>query len=159
MYEYLQLDDLIEGRSPLYNDAALLETLVSDVTLEAQTLDDGTPVEVITLIFDRDGVVQSLRDTGNGGETGSSLTDVIYDAVDANSYSTAVLTIGPDNMPVQFASTMLVETTAVDAHALAPEQYGEGVELQFVLDHSTTRMYSRINEPVEPATVPDAFAE
>jgi hypothetical protein len=156
VYEYLQLDDLIDGRSRLYDDAALLERLVSDVTLETRTLDDGTPVEAITLYFDRDGVVQSLRATQNAGAAAPS--DVILDAVSANSYSTAVLMIVPDGMPVRFESTMWIETAAVDGHALAPDQYGEGVTLAFVLDRSTVRAYSRIDEPVKPASVPDELA-
>jgi hypothetical protein len=69
-----------------------------------------------------------------------------------------VLMIGPEDMPVQFEATMMIETAAVDAHALAPDQYGEGVKLKFVLDHSTVRRYGQINAPLEPAAVPEEFA-
>ncbi len=158
VYKYLQLDDLISDRSPLYDDAALLETMVSDVTLETRTLDDGTPVEAITLVFDRDGLVLSLRETQDD-ESAAGLSDMLYDAVNSNSHATAVLVIGPDNTPLQFGAAMLVETEAVDAHALAPDQYAEGTILKLVLDYSGTRTYSRFNEPLDPARVPGELVE
>ena len=154
MYQYLQLDDLISGRSSVYDDAALPGTLVSDVTLEARTLDDGTPVEAITLFFDRDGLVQSLRATPNDG-AGTALADMMYDAVDSNSYAKTVLVVGPDNTPVQFEAATVVETAAIDARALDSGHYPEGTQLAFVLDSSTSRTFSRIDEPLEPVSVPE----
>jgi hypothetical protein len=53
---------------------------------------------------------------------------------------------------------MLVEALYIDAHALAPDEFPDGLRLDMVVETSRTEAYSRINEPLEPASVPDEFA-
>jgi hypothetical protein len=156
VYDDLQLGNLVEPSS-LYDDAALLKAIVSDVRLEARTLDDGTPVEVITLVFEREGLVLYLRETS--GEDADPLSDLLYGAMKPGSYAQAILVIGPDETPLQFEVTSVIETAAVDAQTLAPGQFVDGTKLSIRLEWSGTDAFSQINEPLEPASVPEEFAE
>jgi hypothetical protein len=156
VYAALQLDDLLEP-SALYDDAALLEAMVSDVSLEARTLDDGTLVEAITLVFEREGLVRYLRETG--GEESDPLSELLYAATKPSSYARAVLTIGPDETPLQFEFTSVIETAAFSAEKLGPGQFEADTKLSIRLEWSGANVFSRINEPLEPARVPDKFAE
>jgi hypothetical protein len=157
VYTFLHLHDLINERASLYEDAALLETLVSDVALEARTLDDGTPVGAITLFFDRAGLVRSMQETANNEAAASS--EAMYEAMNEDSYAKSVLVIGPDDTPVQFESVMVFQTAAVDAQLFGSGLFVDGTRLRIALESSATRAYSRINEPVEPASVPEKFVE
>jgi hypothetical protein len=156
VYGDLQLENLLEPSS-LYDDAARLKAMASDVRLEAQTLDDGTPVEVITLVFEREGLVRYWRETG--GEDAAPLSDLLYGAMKPSSYAQAMLTIGPDETPLQFEAASVIEMAAVDAQKLAPGQFVDGTRLSIRLEWSGTNVFSRINEALEPASVPQKFAE
>jgi hypothetical protein len=156
IYKYLQLEDLLD-RPSLYDDAALLKTVVSDVSAEAQTLDDGTPVDVITLSLDRDGLALALRESQAEG-VDPAMSEVLYDSLSEDSYQQVTLVLDAADTPVQFTSAMLVEALYIDAHALAPDEFPDGLRLDMVVETSRTEAYSRINEPLEPASVPDEFA-
>jgi hypothetical protein len=156
VYDDLQLDNLLEPSS-LYDDAALLKAMASDVSLEARTLDDGTPIEVITMVFEREGLIRYWRETD--GEEIDPLSELLYTAMKPSSYAQAMLTIGPDETPLQFELTSVIETAASDAQTLASGQFVDGTTLSIRLEWSGTNVFSRINEPLEPASVPEEFAE
>jgi hypothetical protein len=156
IYEYLQLDTLLE-HSPLYGNAALLKASASDVTVEAQTLDDGTPVDVITLFFDRDGYKQILREMRDE-DSSVALSEMMLEALSANSHMKMILTLGSGDTPFQFEAEIVIEVIGIDAHALSPDEFAEGIKLDVVSEQSRTQVHSHFNEPFEPVTVPDEFA-
>jgi hypothetical protein len=156
VYKYLQLDDLLE-HSSLYDDADLLKRSVSDVTIEAQTSDDGAPVDVITLVFDQGGLALALRESqAEGVEPG--MAEALYSSLSADSYQKVTIMLDADDTPIQFSLEMLVQAVGIDAHALAPDEFPDGIRLDMAVEASRTEIYSQINEPLEPATLPEKFA-
>jgi hypothetical protein len=156
VYKYLQLEDLLD-HSSLYDNADLLKRSVSDVTVEAQTSDDGTPVDVITVVFDQDGLALALRESQAEG-VDPGMVEALYSSLSVDSYQKVTIVLDADDNPVQFTLAMLVQAVGIDAHALAPDEFPDGIRLDMTVEASRTEAYSRINEPLEPATVPDKFA-
>jgi hypothetical protein len=153
VYKYLQLEDLLDHPS-IYDDAALLKTVVSDVEVEAQTFGDGTPRDVITLVLDRDGVAIALRESQAEG-VDPAMSEMLYDSLSDDSYQQVTLVLDRANTPIEFWSAMRVEALGIDAHALAPDEFPDGIRLDMLVETTRAESYSRINEPLEPATVPD----
>jgi hypothetical protein len=156
VYKYLQLDDLLD-HSSLYDDADLLKRSVSDVTIETQTSDDGTPVDVITLVFDQSGLALALRESQAEG-VDPGMVEALYSSLSVDSYQKVTIVLDADDTPIQFTLAMLVQAVGIDAHALAPDEFPDGIGLDMAVEASRTETYRQINEPLEPATVPEKFA-
>ncbi len=152
-YSILQLGDLMDP-DRLVDDEDLFKAAASDVRLDGETAEDGTPLDVITVSFDRDGMAQVLRESP-ASEMDPATVDVLVTALSDDSHLVMVIKLDAGDNPYYVASDTLVRALGIDPEAMVPGQFGEGVTIDIVMETSNTEVYSQRNEPLPPVTVPE----
>jgi hypothetical protein len=153
IYEHLFLEDLFEHPTP-YDNAELLKAAASEVTLERQTLEDGTAVDVITLAFDHAGARQLLAEYQDE-EDDPALTDLVLEMWSEESFIRVTLALDANDRPYRFTGDIRFAAVNIDVHALSPDDAPEGMTLDITTQALQMIHYSQFNEPAVPATVPD----
>lgn len=163
-FSFELFDDFVVGESDDEEDGgldAVLEFLdiAESVTLSTDTLDDGTTVDVITIVIDGR---TAFSDPALGGDLGDDpFTTALLDAVFSEDGSDFELNfaIDEDGRLVGYFFTFNVSfvtddlSTVVDVTELGlPE--GFQVSLTFEVGVEQTTLYSSINEAFTPAEAP-----
>lgn len=157
VYKALQLGDLPddpEEDNGLFKDKELMIANAMAVTIVATTLDDGTPVDVITVLFDRAGLLALMSE----GDTAPLVLGMLERA-EESTMASLTLTLDAEDNPLRVENSMVIEARGVDAHAMVPDQFPEGMTLDFSFDFSSDEEYSAINAAPEPAAAPEISAE
>ncbi len=149
-YPYLKLGDLRDTPS-LLDDDERTRTATADVTLESVTLDDGTTADRITVTFDKNALFLFMGETEQEIDP---LTQALLDAISESFEAQIAVTLDADNNPLRAETTLAMSALDVDAHALASDEFPEGVMLDFHYERSLTEDYSDVNTPVEPVIAP-----
>lgn len=152
VYRHLELGDLL-GRAELVDDADVMRAAAA-VEQAPGALDDGTPVDVITITFDAAGIVRALDDPAvlhvNPGIAG-----ILAGGLSADSTIVLEVVLGLDDTPYAFRMESLIQALNIDAHALAPNEFPQGVWLSIVLETSRHETYRDFNAPLTPVEAPD----
>lgn len=157
VYDAIQLGDLpddSEDDEGLFKDKELLIASALSVTIESTTLDDGAPVDVITVLFDRVGLLAIMRES----EAAPLVLGMIEYAEESTGASLAITLDAEDN-PLRVENSMVIEASGVDAHALSPDEFPEGMTFDFAFDFSSSEVYDQVNAAPEPAAAPEISAE
>jgi hypothetical protein len=149
-YQYLKLDDLRDAPS-LLDDEEQARAAAADVTLESVTMEDGTAADQITVKFDKNGLFLFMNETNQDIDP---LTQALLDAVSDSFEARVAVTLDADNNPLRVETMLSMSALGVDAHALAPDQFSEGIMMDFHYERSETEDYSAINAPVQPVSAP-----
>ena len=149
-YAYLKLSDLLDVPSIL-DDEEKIHAAAADVTLESVTLEDGTTADQITITFDKNGLSMIMNEPGQEID---SLTRALLDAISDDFEARIVVTLDADNNPLRVETLLTMNALGVDVYALAPDQFPEGVTMDFHYERSETEDYSDVNVPDEPVTAP-----
>jgi hypothetical protein len=149
-YQYLKLDDLRDAPS-LWNDEEQTRAAAADVTLENVAMEDGTTADQITVTFDKNGLLLSMKETNQDIDP---LTQTLLDAVSDSFEARITVTLDADGNPLRAETMLSMSALGVDAHTLAPDQFPDGIVMDFHYERSETEDYSAINAPVEPVSAP-----
>jgi hypothetical protein len=149
-YQYLKLDDLRDAPS-LLDDEEQTRAAAADVTLESVTMEDGTAADQITVKFDKDGLFLFMNGTNQNIDP---LTQALLDAVSDSFEARIAVTLDADNNPLRVETMLSMSASGVDAHALAPDQFRDGIMMDFHYERSETEDYSDVNASVEPVSAP-----
>jgi hypothetical protein len=153
--DLLRLDDLLDDDDPLER-AERIRTTAQDVTLESTTLDDGTPVEVITIIFNREAFAAQI---GAQAEEPDPMLTALLAGLSENSISTMVVTLDMDGNPLRVESRTVMESLGMSGPEIDPQMFMEGMTVDMIIDFSEDKSYSQFDETFEPAVVPEDLAE
>jgi hypothetical protein len=148
-YPFLNLADLRHAPSVL--DDEQQARAAADVALEQVTLEDGTTADQITMTFDKNGLSAIM---GSLSQEADPVTQTLLDAVSDDFEARIVVTVDAGDHPLRIEILLTMDAFGVDAHALAPDQFPEGVTMDFHYERSETEDYSAINAPVEPVVAP-----
>jgi hypothetical protein len=150
--EDLELQDLVEPHN-VFDDFENVRAVVSDVTVVPGSLDDGTPVEAITLTFD----VAGLRVLYGQGPANPTMAQILANLTEDSGASLTV-TLDADDNPYEVSSEVVLHATGLDTSTFGFDQVPAGAGLEFTNEFSRHEVYSRVNAPFEPATVPEELA-
>jgi hypothetical protein len=153
VYKHLELGDLSD-RALLVDDLDVMIAAATGVEFEPDTLDDGTPVDVVTITFDAEGVAYALRESP-ASDVAPEIAGILFDALSADSFMEMELVLGLDDTPYAFRLESQVHAMNIDAHALAPNDFPEGMTFNIVLETTRHEEYSSFNAPLTPVEVPD----
>jgi hypothetical protein len=153
VYDRLDLDDFLE-EDTIADDLDLLLEVVASATMEETELDDGTPVQVITLTIDHEGLVVSV-DTMVDSAPNPEMVLAMMKALSDESYSKMTVTVDADGDPVRYTSEILLDYVGMDAHALDPESFPEGMTLSLRGETSSVELFMDLNAPFEPVVAPE----
>ncbi|MBI5961228.1 MAG: hypothetical protein HY866_20995, partial [Chloroflexi bacterium] len=122
------------------------------VTLETGTLDDGTPVEIITVELG----VEAIQSLFNTSVVDPSVTAMII-SLSGETMGSLTYVLNPDdNTPYLIESRITLQ--ALD---LSPQQFGQGISPNAKIDFTTSMVrsdsYSQVNESFDPAEIPDGI--
>jgi hypothetical protein len=149
-YPFFYLDDLLDKLS-VFDDEDQTRLSAADVTVEPVTLEDGTAADRITVIFRKYALTYFMNETDEGIDP---LTQALLDAVSDSFEARIAVTLDADNNPLRVETMLSMSAVGVDAHALAPDQFPEGLVMDFHYERSETEDYSAVNAPVEPVSAP-----
>ena len=150
--ERLGLDAYLDESSP-FDDIEVIKAAATSITSEPDTLEDGTPVDLITIAFDSPGVVAVYRSMKDLEPT----TLHILDRLGGDTQATLVLALDASDT-VHFVYNEVI----FDASGLDPAQVGVGdpnATVRFEMNQSQTQTYSDFDAPVAPVAAPDTLAE
>jgi hypothetical protein len=149
-YPFFYLDDFLDKLS-VFDDEDQTRLSAADVTVEPVTLEDGTAADRITVIFRKYALTYFMNETDEGIDP---LTQALLDAVSDSFEARIAVTLDADNNPLRVETMLSMSAVGVDAHALAPDQFPEGLVMDFHYERSETEDYSAVNAPVEPVSAP-----
>lgn len=150
--EHLDLGDILndmDGPMIINSNAILMFDQVSDITLEAGTLKDGTPVDKITVTWTGDeltaGVAAQLEARGE---------DPLPLVFDSNSVMTTTFSLNADDELLQIETDTTLTWNDIDLRILNPNA-PEGSLFSQESSENGVVIISGINEPVTPITAPE----
>jgi hypothetical protein len=150
--ERLGLDAYLDESGP-FDDIEIIKAAATSITSEPDTLEDGTPVDLITIAFDSPGVAALYRTMKDLDPT----TLHILDRLGGNTQATLALALDASDTAHFFHSEVIF-----DASGLDPAQVGvrdPDATVNFEMVQSQTQTYSDFDAPVEPVAAPDTLAE
>jgi hypothetical protein len=152
VYDDLQLDDLVETPE-LFDAPEVIIAAASDVTVGAETLEDGTLVEAITITIDAAGMAYVLREYQAGNSDNAAILTLIAEALDDSSAWEIVVLLDDADTPLVFRTTSLIRAVSVPASALG---LGDAsTEYNIFIDNTREHIYSRIDdESLSPVPQP-----
>jgi hypothetical protein len=150
--EDLQLQDLVEPGN-VFDDFDNVRAAVSDVTVAPATLEDGTPVEAITLTFDVAGMRLLYA---SQGPANSVMQQILANLTEDSGASLTVI-VDADNNPYEASSDEVLHATGLDPSAFGMDQIPAGAGLEFTNEFTRHEAYSQVNESFEPAVAPEAI--
>jgi hypothetical protein len=148
----LGLEDLLQSGNPFQNIERVKEA-ATDVELAAGTLADGTPVDMITVTFDRAGLTALFTE---GAADGGPL---LLQVLDEGSYATFSIMLDAADQPYEVMSEVVLHTSGLDANTFGMRNQPEGATVEFTNELARHEVYSQINATFEPATVPEELAQ
>jgi hypothetical protein len=151
VFQEFNLDDYLSD-TDLFDDQEMMEAAALDVTVEASTLADGTPVDVITVTFGPQGLAMLLGEQQGGGQ----LMTLIMNSIDESSGGTLTITLDAENNPYSVSYDILAKAVGMDATVFGG-QFPAGSTLDFITEGAREEAYSQIGEMFEPATVPEGM--
>ncbi len=153
VYKHLELGDLL-GRMLLVDDLDVMIAAATEVEFEPDTLDDGTPIDVITITFDHDGVAYALAESP-ASNVDPAIAGILFEGLSADSFMVLEVVLGLDDTPYAFRLESVVQALNIDAHALAPNDFPQGLTFSIVLETTRREEYSDFNAALTPVEVPD----
>jgi len=138
----------------LYDEnVSLLLAHTSEASLASGTLDDGTPVDVITLRLAGDDLVAGVLAFSSAARAGDALIQAFYSALDADSAWEMAFQIDADGNIRAFDSAMRLGWTDFDLSAFS-EQTPPNTLLTQTNETTGTYTIRDIDAPIEPFAAP-----
>ena len=137
------------NESPL-KDLELLKKVVTDITVEEITLEDGSTANAFTLTIDFVGLVTEDPTALGGDENGT--TQALFSAFEGQNIQAVVVLDAEDN-PLSYELSFEGSLVDFDASALSSTLAGATLNLSFGLSQSSE--LSQVNKEIEPVTAPE----
>jgi hypothetical protein len=122
--------------------------------LGATTLEDGTPVDMITITVDAAGLRLLLGSAPDMGPMSR-----IIQRLDDDSGATLAVIMDEDDNPYEVMSETVIHATGLDGSTFGMNDLPAGTSVEFETEFASHEIYSQINETFEPATVPEELAD
>jgi hypothetical protein len=153
MFDCLQLEDILEPELLVDDPDLILATAVS-VRTQADTLKDGTPVTLIVVTFDSAGLMTILSESTVPDIEPETIVFLLAALSTDSEMRLAYVMDAEDNL-LGFKSLMSLYAFDVDAHAVAPDQFREGILVDLSVESTHTEFYRQLGEMFEPITAPE----
>lgn len=167
LFQFIDLDisDLLDtdiaesttgfDENDLFEDREQLEGLIESVTVDPIELEDGTPVDLITLTFSADGFTELMGETldlGLGDDSGmEEMMNALFEGI---SFSVQIALDADDNVR-QTNITIAINVEELDASFIPDVPEGMDVSLSITMEMVETTTYSDINADLQPVTAPE----
>ncbi len=158
----LDLDEFLEeDEDSLFDGTVLLEQSITEITLETDTLEDGTPVDVITATVGGEGLLGLLDQVGTFADTEDNpFIEVMLDALaqGESASMTFALALDEDDNPRALSIEMFItiEGLEVDLGAISEESPpGITLDVAFTVVMSEYSELSNINAEMTPVEAPE----
>jgi hypothetical protein len=152
VFDNIDLED-VRGTSPnLFDDEALIKENAIDVMLESTTLDDGTPIDLITIIFDRTGLQKIVAAMT---EDNDPAMDALLQALDDTSGATLAIALDAENNALAVYTLQTLNATGVSAETFGIQRAPLGTTVDLASTSERTETYSQVNVAFVPATAPE----
>jgi hypothetical protein len=133
----------------LFNDFEAMKAVAVDVTIAPGTLQDGTPVDAITILFDADGVRLLFANDPGEPMLQKALDNL---AVDSNATLTVMLD-GEDNLREAQAETYL-RIVGANARTFGYNQLPLSASVDYTGEFARRETFGQFNQTFEPAVAP-----
>ncbi|NLX11916.1 MAG: hypothetical protein GXY36_19895 [Chloroflexi bacterium] len=153
----LDLDGLVENE-PLVEEQTLIQETASAVTVESGVPEGNITVDVITISFDRAGVVAILEAGMEDEGESDPVLQAILDAADESSQSSLIVAVDQAGDPVWVQSTVMIQALDLPGTVLQSDQVPEGLTLDIRYEIVQEQRFSDFDLPVEPILPPDEIA-
>lgn len=167
-YAILELEDWLADsgdtinptRGDLLNDMDFLTRILEAVTVEEGELDDGTPVETITLAVSEAGFAELLREAGEIDDTTEQnpIVQVMLGET-AQHDVTFVVQLDASGNLIHQTLRLDIEASEVDMGALSPENFPPNTLISLQLSVETIIDRSDFGADFEPVTAPEDVAD
>ncbi len=152
VFRHLPLGDFSEIDWMLADPDALAAA-VTQAALEPGTLDNGTPVDVITLRMTGADLVTFFADVPVKSDA-LALVAQLSDDLTAESAVTLTAEIDSDSVLRAYHTRIALQTGWIDAYELDPETYPQGLLMRFAVEMTGDELFSAINVPRAPVDAP-----
>ncbi|MBI5930275.1 MAG: hypothetical protein HY862_13275 [Chloroflexi bacterium] len=157
IFDSIGLDNLLERvgaveqdptkESPL-KDLELLKKVVTNITVEETTLEDGSTANTFVLTID----LASLIANDPNAFGGDSSSTALFNAFEGQNVE-ATIVLDADDNPWSYNLTFGGNLVDADASTLSPSLAGATLTLDFSFSQSSE--LSQVNEEIEPVTAPE----
>ncbi|HEX3052232.1 MAG TPA: hypothetical protein VHP83_16350 [Aggregatilineaceae bacterium] len=149
-FEGFQIDDLLEKDTldEAVENLELLRTIASTVFLDTDTLEDGRPVDIITVQLEREGIAEFLGEDLGDNVISSALMET------GNNSATLRFWLTADHTIYELDSVLHLEGIGLDGPTLSAD-LPEGVTLDITLEIGRYAIYVPQEEAGEPAVAPE----
>ena len=144
----LGMQNALEQRG-LFDDFEAMKAAAVDVTIAPGTLQDGTPVDAITVLFDAEGIRLLV-----GDNSGEPMLQKGLDKLADDSNATLTVMLDSDDNPREAQTETFLHIIGVKAAAFGYEQLPPSASVDFTGEFARRETFSQINETFEPATAP-----
>lgn len=154
----LSLDNLLDAGldsdSPL-DDLETLLSVVTEVNLTSETLDDGTEVDVITVVIGSDGVMSLLESRGEF-DPNDPMTAGIVDVMGDNFEVSVQFKLDADDNIRYALLGLTIDMADFDISTMGIEGMPPGTTMSMTISFQEVRQYSNINDAsLEPVEAPE----
>lgn len=154
LFDEMELDDYLDEESSPFDDPEMVKAMNPDVSSAPGALDDGTPVDVITVIFD----VEAVKLLYKADPLAEPVMAALLANLSAETYAHVTLFIDADNMLRRMETDQLLKTVGVDAGVLGQGRVPAGTTFDLSMGVSSVTTYDMFNATFDPVTVPDVIA-
>jgi hypothetical protein len=147
----LELEDMLNA-PVIVDDLELLLETVSEVELVSDVLEDGTPVDIISLHIDWQGLLAVWEDPEMGGMDPEMLA-MLESALADDAHMDLAVVMDADDVPYFITVDTYAQAIGIDASAFSSD-VSPGMTLDFVLESQREETYFDMNTPIEPVEVP-----
>jgi hypothetical protein len=146
----LAMQNAVEQRG-LFNDFGAMKAAAVDVTIVPATLQDGTPVDAITVLFDAEGIRLLVGD--NAGEP---ILKRMLDKLSDDSNATLTVMLDGEDNPREAQTETFIHVAGVSARAFGYNQLPLSASADFTAELARRETFSQINATFEPAVIPES---
>jgi hypothetical protein len=144
----LGMQNAVEQRG-LFNDFEAMQAAAVDVTIAPGTLQDGTPVDAITVLFDAEGIRLLV-----GDNPGEPVLQRMLDKLDDDSNATLTVMLDGEDNPREAQTETFLHIAGVSARAFGYSQLPVSASAELTAEFARRETFSQINATFESAVIP-----
>ena len=133
----------------LFNDFETMKAAAVDVTIAPGTLQDGTPVDAITMLFDAEGIRLLV-----GASPDEPMLQKALDKLSDDSNATLTVMLDSEDNPREAQTETVLHIVGASARTFGYNQLPLSASADFTAEFARRETFSQINEQFEPAEAP-----
>ncbi|MCD4685188.1 MAG: hypothetical protein K8S97_04555 [Anaerolineae bacterium] len=154
---HLSLDNFLEDPDDpnIFDHLDVLFESTSDVIVESIVLEDGTPVDVITIVFEAEELLGALQKFSVAALAPGDVQAVMYEAIDLQSTLLIQVALTADDVVVARAGEATFVWVDLDMSLINPEIPPGAATLSMTSQFGIESVISDVGVPLEPIAAPE----